>query len=268
MKLVKRIGNFKGSYPTGECADKQGNVWVASPAKHEMLEYSHDGKLVHTILISHEHLTSYALYGCAVNPVNGALAVVDAFGRRYASGKLLVYSSPSAKPAILRNPDQVDYFAAAYDSSGDLWTTGYGESPMVSACGAKSCRIVTLRGGSIYDPIAIAWDDVNHAFVILDSDCHQTGTTCSYPVSTNGRVGRPTTYLNPMGNSVCLFSEAAIVVIGKTVMLAGSDNQSSCTSYKQSSVDLWAYPTGGLPVQYSTKVVDPWGVAVSSEVKR
>jgi hypothetical protein len=71
-----------------------------------------------------------------------------------------------------------------------------------------------------------------------------------------------------MGNSVCLFSEAAIVVIGKTVMLAGSDNQSSCTSYKQSSVDLWAYPTGGLPVQYSTEVVDPWGVAVSSGVKR
>jgi hypothetical protein len=256
-------GQIAGIYsPTGDCSDRQGNVWIADSLKHKMLEYSREGKLLHTIAGA-----GFEPYGCAVNPVNGALAVTDLVGPAYRPGEVLVYASPSASPRILRNPEQDEYFYPGYDPSGDLWVTGYtsSEYPIISDCGASSCRTVVLHGGSIFDPGTIAWDTVDGSWIVFDLDCHLTGATCSYPLSRHAVLGTPTTYLSSTGGQLCELIQPAVVTTNKRTVVVGGDNEYYCLGYKSSSVNRWAYPAGGRPTNYKTgAVVYPWGAAVST----
>ncbi len=259
MKLRQKLTGFK--FPTGECSALDGNIWIGNYLKHEMLEYSSAGKLLYTI--KGAHLDPYA---CAVNPINFSMAVTDLDELKFQPGKILIYSVLGTRPTILRNPEQAEYFFPAYDPYGDLWVTGFSASeyPVISKCRASSCRTVKLRGGSIFSPGAIAWDNVHGNWIIFDSYCHESATTCSYPVSKEGVVGTPTTYLNPAGGALCNLTQAAIVQTGqRSIAVVGGDSEYSCTGYKNSSVDLWAYPAGGLPTSHSNRVVFPWGAAVS-----
>lgn len=225
-----------------------------------MLEYSYTGKLVNTI--KRPHLDPY---GCAVDPVSYALAVTQQDEFKFEVGSILVFTTPSAHPKMLRNPEQVSYNNAAFDPFGDLWVTGFGTQwPVISKCGVSSCQTVRLRGGSIFSPGPIAWDNVHGNWVIFDNYCHESATTCSYPVSDDGVVGTPTTYLNPAGGALCNLIQAALVQTGqRTLAVVGGDSQYVCTGYKNSSVDLWAYPAGGLPVRSNNRVIFPWGAAVN-----
>ena len=256
-------GQITGLYsPTGDCSDSHGNVWIAELGKSRMLEYSREGKLLHTIVRA-----NLAPWGCAVNPINGALAVTNYEGPQYQAGDVLVYASPSAHPVILRNPEQAVYLEAAYDRSGNLWVTGYtsSEYSIISACGASRCRTVILRGGSIFSPSTIAWDDRSHSWVVFDQYCRNMAFTCSYPVSTHGTVGKPTQYLNSVGGALCQLMQGALVTTGKETIVVGGDNEYTCLGYKSSSVNRWVYRAGGMPTNYNTgAVVYPWGAAVST----
>ena len=260
LKLAGRLTGFK--FPTGECSDRHGDVWIANYLKHEMLEYSHEGKRLNAIVLAHLNP-----YGCAVNPTDGALAVTDAEQSNYGPGEVLVYAKPSARPIILRNPEQEYYLYPAYDSHGDLWVTGFSatEYPLISSCGASSCRTVVLRGGSIFNPGGIAWDNGKRKWIVFDGYCHESGATCSYPVSMDGRVGSPTTYLTSVGGQPCAVFQPAMATIGNQTIVAASDNEYACLGYKYSSVDLWSYSFGGTPLRYRSGVIYPWGAAVSAK---
>ena len=82
-------------FPTGECADRHGNVWIGDYLRRKMLEYSHEGRLLNTIKRQH-----FKPWSCAVNPVNGDLAIFDMNKPHAQPGEILVYSSPSAIPVI------------------------------------------------------------------------------------------------------------------------------------------------------------------------
>ncbi|HVR47465.1 MAG TPA: hypothetical protein VMT95_12620 [Candidatus Binatia bacterium] len=259
MKLTQQIKGLK--FPTGACSNLDGNVWVGNYSKHEMREYSSAGKLVHTI--KGARLDPYA---CALNPVNFSLAVTDFDQYTFEVGKILIYTVPGSPPTILRNPDVAEYLFPAFDPFGDLWVTGYSTAqyPIISKCGASRCSTVKLRGGSIFSPGPIVWDNVHGNWIIFDNFCHESTTTCSYPVSKDGVVGTPTTYLNSAGGALCSMVQAAIVQTGqRAIAVVGGDSEYSCIGYKNSSVDLWAYPAGGVPVSHSDSVVFPWGAAVS-----
>ena len=260
LKLEGRLTGFKA--PTGVCADKHGNVWIADYTLQEMVEYSHGGKQLDKI-----SGVGPQPFACAVNPANGAIAVVNLVGSNGAPGNVLVYASPTAKPTILQNPEMYTYYGAAYDSSGNLWVTGIGtEFPLLSKCVASACSTVITHGGSLFGPDAIAWDGAKHAMIVFDAYCHDSATTCSYPISAAGVIGAPTIYLSPNATSLCGMFGAAIATTGAGTVIVGSDNEYQCTGYKSTSVDVWTYPTGGSPAHaVNSGVIYPWGAAVSAQ---
>ncbi len=79
--------------PLGECSDRKGNVWIANFLKHELLEYSHKGTLLNKI-----HRAGLEPSSCAVNPVNGDIAVIN-----YLSGSQTRSSLGLLKPVGYSN---------------------------------------------------------------------------------------------------------------------------------------------------------------------
>jgi hypothetical protein len=261
MTLKGTLTGFKE--PLGECSDNHGNVWIANSLKNEMLEYSRSGALLNKI--ARPNLNPWA---CAVNPVNGDLAITQENRPHFQPGQVFVYSNPSSVPMILRNPVQVFYFYAAYDPRGDLWIDGtdaLGHS-MLSKCDAASCTTIGLSGGSIIAAGTIAWDKDNGTWVVFDQYCRDAPSFCSYPVSARGVVGTPTTYLSYTGGGLCDLIQVAMVSTGKRPIVVGGDNEYPCGSYKTGSVNRWAYPAGGNPMNSNVgSVFYPWGAAVSAK---
>jgi len=256
--------------PQGECTDRHGNVYIANTSALEVLEYSRTGTLLNTYNDSYGYPV-----GCAVNPVNGDLAVTDKYSTSFSAGQVLVYSSPSSSPTVLTNPAQYQYFFAGYDNAGDLWVDGLTYSSggpfILSSCGASSCSTINLSGGTIYFPGAVQWDRTRSEWVVFDQSCGDTPAACSYPVSGTGVLGSPTTYLNYEGGPVCDLVQAVIAANGKKYA-AGGDYEfhgygcSSTSGAPNSSFDRWAYSSGGTPTNYTTSYANvPSGAAVSTK---
>jgi hypothetical protein len=259
MTLKGTLSGF--DEPLGECPDNRGNVWITNYLKHEVLEYSRAGIRLNKIARAH-----LAPNSCAVNPLNGAIAVTDINGPEYQPGEVLVYSKPSAAPVVLHNPVQASYYYAAYDPKGDLWVDGYDAVGhfILSKCGASRCSTVDLSGGSIFEGAAIAWDKLKRTWVVFDQYCRDTPSFCSYPVSTRGVIGAPTFYLSYTGGGLCDLAQAALTTSGTRSIAVGADNEYTCSSYKVNTIDAWAYPAGGTPLNYHAgTVIYPWGAAVS-----
>ncbi len=258
MTLKATLTGF--AEPLGECADNHGNVWIADAYNDAMFEYSHAGKRINTIENAGPNPQ-----GCAVNSSNGEIAVVEYSAAGYTGpGEVYVYSKPSAKPTILRNPDMFFYEFALYDPGGRLWIDGSSTfSNILSKCGRSSCSTVILHGGSIFSIGSIAWDATKSTMVVFDLYCHDVPSLCSYPVSKRGRIGSPTLYLNHAGGGFCTVFQTALTTVGKQSYVVGGDSEYTCSGYKNSTVDLWLYPAGGAARSYVGAVVYPYGAAVS-----
>jgi len=258
MTLKATLTGFEE--PTGECPDIHGNVWIANTYKDEMLEYSHEGKRIGAIKNAGPNPQS-----CAVNPRTGEIAVMELSAAGYTGpGEVNVYSNPSAKPKILRNPDLLYYEYALYDPTGRLWIDG--SSPfgnIVSKCGPSSCRTVILHGGSIFSIGSLAWDSRKSTLLAFDDYCHDGPNLCSYPVSEHGRIGSPTLYLDYAGGGFCAVVQTALATVAKQTYVVGGDTEYACLGYKDSTVDLWSYPAGGRARRHTGGVVYPYGAAVS-----
>ena len=247
--------------PTGECSDTHGNVWIADTYQDEMLEYSHDAKQIATIENAGPNPQA-----CAVSPRTGELAVMEfSSAGSTGPGDVYLYAKPSASPKILRNPQMLFYEYAVYDPQGRLWIDGYGTltGSILSKCGRSKCSTVTLHGGSIFSIGSLAWDPAASNLVVFDGYCHDGPSICSYPVSERGAVGAPTLYLTYLGGNFCSVYQLMLTKIGKQSYVVGGDAEYACAGYKESTVDLWAYPLGGAAQHYRKGVVYPYGAAVS-----
>lgn len=246
--------------PQGECADRAGNIWVANTNTNQMFELSRTGSIINTINDSYG-----APVSCAINPKNGAIAVTD-FNGNSGAGQVLVYATPSSIPTLLANPSQYNYYFDGYDRAGNLWTDGltYGGTYILSACGASSCSTIPLRGGTIYFPGAVEWDNAARTWVVFDQLCGNAFSACSYPVSGRGKLGTPTKYLSSNGGNVCDLVQGAIAANGK--YLVGGDYTGTCYGNGHSgSYDRWAYPAGGKPTGATANgAYVPVGAAIST----
>jgi hypothetical protein len=247
--------------PQGMCSDTKGNIYVADTQAQEIYVYSRAMKPVTTIQDTYGFPAS-----CAINPTNNAIAVTNYEDVGSGGvGSVLLYSSPSSSPTQIRNPDGETYAFAGYDTSGDLWVDGTDTSGnfLLSFCGASSCSTITLSGGAIYQAGAVQWDNVRNTWVVFDQYCNNTQSSCSYPVSSSGTLGSPTTYLNFRGTLACDIVQGLIAANGKKYV-AGGDNE--YCGYADSTFSRWAYTGGGKPTDYETVGVDdPAGVAISTK---
>jgi hypothetical protein len=258
--------NFKGKItglkqPQGECSDTHGNIYVANTRGFQVLEYSRSGNYLNT----YPDKYGYPV-GCAVNPLNGDLAVTNIRGFHHTRGAVLVYASPSSIPTVLTNRRQYYYYFDGYDIHGDLWVDGRTllKRYILSRCGASSCSTIKLSGGKIYFPGAVQWDKKEYSWVLFDQLCAGKAGACSYSVSASGVLGQATNYENFTGGPVCDLVQGVVAAYGMKYT-AGSDYGSVKCVYT-GTVSRWKYPAGGTPTNYMTKVLlRPVGAAISTK---
>ncbi len=263
MKLKGTITDF--NQPQGECSDKHGNIYVADTQATQVEEFSRTGKLLSAYADSYGYPV-----GCAVNPVNGNLAVANFVGFK-GHGQVLIFSSPSSTPTMLTNPKQYFYSFLGYDIHGDLWVDGRDDTKkyILSDCsGAFACETVSLSGGTIYFPGAVQWDQKEYSWVLFDQRCGNTNAACSYWVSGSGVLGQATNYQNYDGGPLCDMIQGVVAAYGKQYT-AGSDYENASCDAGNSSVNRWQYPAGGEPTDYITmplaKSFQPAGAAISPQ---
>jgi hypothetical protein len=264
FRLVGTLSGF--AEPQGECTDNQGNVFIADTNAHHVLKYSRTG----TRLATYTDPDGYPV-GCAWDPTTGNLAVTNLFNVVYPySGAVLIYTSPSAKPTQIRNPQQYYYYYPGYDSSGNLWVDGRESKGgfILSGCGASSCSTISLSGGTIYFPGNVQWDGTRGTWVVFDQLCGNTTGSCSYPVSASGVLGAQTVYDTYDGNNVCDLIQGVIAANGKKYVVGGDDESCGKTS---STVNRWPYTGQGAtvtPTSYTSVsglYAQPNGAAISTK---
>ena len=241
MTLKGTITGF--NQPQGECSDKHGNVYVADTQATQVEEYSRAGTLLNT----YPDTSGYPV-GCAVNPLNGDLAVANVSGFS-GRGQVLIFTNPLARPTSLINRAQVSYFFLGYDIHGDLWVDGRDKlkNYILSACGRSLCHTVKLSGGKIYFPGAVQWDQKEYSWVLFDQRCGNNAAACSYWVSGSGVLGQATNYQRYNGGPVCDMIQGVVAAYGKRYT-AGSDYEyPGCAYAGNSTVNRWQYPAGGAP---------------------
>ncbi len=260
---------FKGmltglKQPQGECSDPQGNIYIAITKGFQVLEYSRTGTLLNTYTDKYGYPV-----GCAVNPLNGNLAVTNIRGFHHAPGQVLVFASPKSTPTVLTNPKQYSYYFAGYDIHGDLWVDGRTllKRYIVSDCGASSCTTVKLSGGKLYFPGAVQWDQKEYSWVLFDQLCGGKNAACSYWVSGSGMLGQASNYLNNSGGAVCDLIQGVVAAYGKKYTAGGDYQRPACGDASTASENRWRYPTGGTPTNSAAAaaVLGPVGAAISTK---
>lgn len=259
MQLKGTLTGF--NQPQGECSDRHGNIYIADTRATQVEEYSRTGTLLNT----YSDKYGYPV-GCAINPVNGDLAVTNIRGFRGRSGQLLIYTSASSSPRVMTNPQQRSYYFDGYDIYGHLWVDGRDarKAFILSGCGASRCRTVNLSGGKIHFPGAVESDQKVYSWVIFDQLCRGKSAACSYWVSAGGVLGQATDYEKYKGGPVCDLIQGVVAAYGKKYT-AGADYQSKRCRKGRSSEARWQYPDGGSPTNFTTAVSYPVGAAVSTK---
>ncbi|MGA8574312.1 MAG: hypothetical protein WB609_01335 [Candidatus Cybelea sp.] len=260
MQLKGTLTGFNG--PQGLCSDKQGNIWIVNTGTSQALKYSRAGQLLGSVSDP-----SGTPAGCAVNPTNGDLAVSDILGTSGAGG-VEVYHNGSGSPTRYSNPSQYEYFFPAYDTDGNLYVDGFTYPSFVVMfselpSGSGTMHTVNYSGGTIGFPGGVNWDRVNGQLVVNDQECQGVYASCAYQLTVSGSsatiVG--STPLNNFDGTACDVDQGTIAPFSK--YFAGP-----CITfaYSVSSVDRWAYPSGGTPSHYNDSVVlEPIGSAISNK---
>jgi|HubBroStandDraft_4_1064222.scaffolds.fasta_scaffold00003_275 hypothetical protein len=258
MQLKGTLTGFNG--PQGMCSDKQGNIWVVNSGTSQGLKYSRSGQMLGSV-----NDPSGIPTGCAVNPTNGDLALSETLGTSGAGG-IEVYHNGSGSPTRYSNPSQYEYFFPAYDTAGNLYADGLSyptEAFMISELpsGSGTMHTVNYSGGTIRFPGGVNWDRVNGQLVVNDQECQGVYASCTYQLTVSGSsamiVG--STPLTNFDGTACDVDQGTIAPFSK--YFAGP-----CITfaYSVSSVDRWAYPSGGTPGHYNDSVVhEPIGSAIS-----
>lgn len=118
--LVGELINF--TTPEGECADANGNVYIADYGAGAVDEYAHGGKSPVRVIDT----SPYKPWACAVNVKNGNLAVADySQSSYYSQGNVAVYAHAQGKPTYYSNKALYHVNGVAYDKYGDLLATGF-----------------------------------------------------------------------------------------------------------------------------------------------
>jgi hypothetical protein len=121
MALMGTLTGF--DEPQGMCSDKAGNIWITNTGTLQIFQYSRTGTLLKTL----SDTNGYPV-GCAVNKPNGDLAVTNIIGYPSGDGTVDVYANATGTPTVYSSPSQTENFFDAYDSSGNLYVDGFGDS--------------------------------------------------------------------------------------------------------------------------------------------
>lgn len=242
--------------PTGLCADRLGNVYVADASAKTIVEYAHGGaKPMKTLDDSPDHP-----YACSVSSATGDLAVADDNGGT-AEGDIAIWPHATGKPARYTDSTIYNVTGCVYDPRGNLFASGI-------AAGANTASFAWMAHGSAkltnlfvpgpdtnfkWNSIGVGWDgqyftidnyDISR-ILVTHGQAYYAGEVS--PEFNGWRQNGPFTFYYQAGMA--------------TMAIAGVNNDSS---YDSGAVLFWNYPAAGNPTSEITHGVDsPYGVAIS-----
>jgi hypothetical protein len=238
------VGDLTGfGQPRAECADAQGNVWIADVVTGSIVEFAH-GATAPTVALS----TPGSPGGCSVSPRNGDLAVaggvngtvVGVFHRstrnRWRDANLYSVATMSA-----------GYFCA-YDSQGNLFVDGVDGSGRFALAElphkGATLQSVTLDQ-TIKKPGGMVWD--GEYITVGDAG---VSPSVVYRLSVSGSTA------SSVGTTTLKGTTSVRQFWIDGVRLIGPDYDAP--------VGFWKYPAGGSPTKTLSKV-HGYGAAVSSQ---
>lgn len=242
LKLVGTLSAFGA--PRGECADRNGNVWIADAQGYDVVEYAHGGTKAVAALS-----TPWAPRGCSVDPHSDTLAVTGGNG-----GSVLAIFHRSAHDVWRDARQYTDtsikaaYFCG-YDGHGNLFVDGLSKAKggtfrlVELQRRAKSLTDVTFNQ-TIVTPGQVQWDGEHLAI----------GDAAASPA---------VVYQFSVSGSVATRVGSTVLDGTKSVRQFWIDGNRVVGPDYDSSAGLWKYPAGGSPTNQVT-TVHGYGAAVSS----
>ena len=239
--------------PTGLCSDASGHVWVTEFNGAYVDEFSHNAHWVKSLALN----STAQPEGCAVNPVNGDLAVT-AFANNGNPGYVLIYPHAQGSPTAYSDPNLQNYFFAGYDPSGNLFVDGLArpyEHFVLSELNARrrigeGMHTITLAGATILYPGMVQWYTKGNTLVVGDQFCNPP---CVESFTIAGSVASyvSSTVLNGFGADELVqgvISETGDYLVGG-IFAEG--------------VYLWPYPGGGDYTSGPASLDTAYGAAIS-----
>jgi hypothetical protein len=258
LSSFKLKGTLTGfDEPEGMCSDASGNVWVTNTNTSQILKFSRTGTHLNTLSDR-----GYYPLGCAVNETNGDVAVTNVFSTSFYGGNVMIYAKGIGGGTPITNPNQLEYYFAAYDTSGNLYVDGRdnGYYFMLSRCSSSSCSTMNVSGGSLHYPGGVSWDRVNNNLVVGDQNCNEQFASCLYQMTVSGSSASITgsTPLTDYNGTPC------DVIQGSLGEFSGFFAGPCLNEYGTSSsvAARWPYPAGGAASTYSVLSL-PVGSAIS-----
>jgi hypothetical protein len=175
--LYGKLTGFQKPY--GQCADKDGNIWIADFDASTIVKYAHGGS---TPLATLD--TGGSAIGCAVS-ATGDLAVAN-FAVSGGAGDIAIYANASGTPKFYSNPSCYNLWPPGYDKYGNLFVEGESDkTPAVCELPAHGTALETVSiDQTIHSPGSTMWDG---AYIALtDQDYQGKKTTAIYRVKKSG----------------------------------------------------------------------------------
>lgn len=220
------------TFPTGECTDRAGNVWITDQAG-SVYEYAHGGTTALSTLTSSVNTPE----GCAIDLKTGALAISNG------NDQVLVFHNATGTPTVYSDANFSRTTFLGYDNQGNLFVDGADNSLLFHFAELPA-------GSSGFTDIALSATPSVAGNVQWDGKYVAVGDQGSTIYRTQGSNVIGTTTLS----STCL-GQFYIVTSKKKVIAPDSCNV---------DVDTYAYPAGGAAIKTVTGgLTHPSGVVLS-----
>jgi hypothetical protein len=249
----KLVGTLKGFYSAvGECIDSKGDVFITNFKPVNVYEYAHGG----TKRIAEFPTKKAGTVGCAINPVNGDLAITG-----QTSYVEIFKGAQEGKPVVLQ--DKAMFFGqfCTYDNAGDLFfngLTGSEKHARLSELPANSSKFTTIKlAVNIYYDGSIQWSGKTLAAIsyVPWRSPRNKPEIFNFSISGTKATKVSQTPLNRPASTVLQF-----FIDGSTAIIPDVRAKSG----QGSTVLFYNYPEGGNPYMDLTKrITDARGVVVS-----
>lgn len=240
----KLVGTLKGFYSSvGECVDSKGDVFVVNSKPRAVFEYAHGETKRLAKLVDEKAGTT----GCAINPINGDLAVSGV------TNYVDIFKGAKGKPISVLDKDMWYGQFCTYDDAGDLFFLGLRNTkgkPRLSELPVGSSRFTDINPDALmYDEGGIQWDNgyltaslIVKGYATAIGQFDVSGTTAHEVGVTN------------LGTSYRIIQ---YFIDGSTVIVPNYEKHGPF------DVLFYDYPAGGAPTSVITKADYARGVVVS-----
>jgi hypothetical protein len=236
----KFIGSLSGlSEPYGMCTDSKDHVYVVDIETQTIREFNVAGRNPIRTLVDSPNWPA----SCAVNPVNGDLAVSGGIGHGLGtSSNIAIYKDAKGTPKVYVSQYFDTFVYCTYDNSGNLFATaGQSGIGVLAELAAGSDVIGYINVDKPFGASPdVQW--VGGVLVMADPTATNNGPATFYQVKVSGSVGTvvDTFQLKSRklhANGTGFWVHGNIIIYPKAEFIDGD--------YENNNIGFWDYRAGG-----------------------